>query len=141
MSQLADICDAVIRDLKDNVAGLDGATEHPYEAWDPEHLIADGARHLAVFPIVEEQDLERRAIGAHTLTQSFVILFWEGSDTEATRLVADPEGAKAMLDVQQDVRDRLLLPTWNAEYGQTTFPETTSLVRWFRTTVTFSVDP
>lgn len=107
MSDFERFCDALKADLVTNIPALTDAETHLYAAWDPERFEADGKRHLAVWPEGEAEAPEPLATGSHALNQSYVVAVWESSGAEPTRLELDEEGAKTLLDLHNDVRDRL----------------------------------
>ena len=141
------MCDAIKTDLVANVTGLGSAkvptkNRHLYEPWDPENLEADGARHLAVWPLQEAEEKQPLATGSHALNQQYAVVVWESSGTESTRLQRDEAGAATFLQLHNDTRGRFYVET-NQQLGGsdrvwyvgTSFPVVPGPVRWFAITV------
>ena len=143
VSTFAATCDALIEDLRDNVPSLavDPENVHRYLAWFPEQLVADGDRHLAVFPSPDNFDApetEGAPIGAHLRSQGFVILVWEPAEGESQRATSDEEGAKALLNLYEAVLARLYVTanqtmagSWKQWFAGASVPARSGQVRWF----------
>jgi hypothetical protein len=146
ISSLITVVDALVHDLQMAVPGLgpDVVSDdrvHRYGAWSAEELTADGKRHLAVWPISEANEDEYLTNSAIELVQEFQIVVWE-SNLGVERLVDDEEGAKALLELQEDVKTRLRLSaqafggSYLSKYAAMTLDQSPSLTRGFVMTVT-----
>lgn len=144
ISTLVTVCDALIADLQGFVSGLgtiDPSRVHRYAPWNPEELLADGYRHLAVWPVGDAETGEDYVNLAREFVEHYDVLVWEPAGTEASRAVEDEAGAKAFLELQADVLERFLLPAQSAggaylaRYVSTTFPESPGISRWFRSRI------
>lgn len=152
-SDWQDVCDAIIAELqtgatsgKGAVAGLgpDVVPEgrvHRYETWDPEELVDDGKRHLAVWPAAEGEEVvdEESAEGAHSFYQYYDLMVWESAKASATRRVRSQDRTAAFLELHRAVRGRFYLTvnerlggTQQTWYRATQFAEHLGKTRWFR---------
>ncbi len=146
MSDWSTVCDAIATELQTNVAGLAASsslTLHKYERWDPEYLIADRNRHLAVWPAGEgSESAQGLATGADALEQTYVVMVWESGSVENQRLVRDEGSAATFLDLHNAVRARFYLEANRmlggsalVRYAGCSFPEQIGLVRFFAVAV------
>lgn len=143
MSDYSTVCDAIIDDLRNNVPGLVDVPDrniHRYSPWSPEELVADGGKHLAVWPAGEgAESAEPMTTGSHMLNQVYAILWWESSGIEAPRLVGDEDGAATLLDLHNAIRARIYRDEFQTIGGSdrvwyvgTDFPEQVGQVRGFQ---------
>ena len=121
MSDWSEVCAAIVAELQygtssgqGGVSGLDPGTVppaqvHQLEPWDPEEFVADGKRHLAVWPHPDGETTTPLGHDLHELTQLYVIQVWESSGTESTRRTRDEASAGTLLDLQNAVRARFYL--------------------------------
>lgn len=150
------VCDAIVAELQTGATSGAGAVEgldptkvpesrvHRYETWDPEHLIEDGHRHLAVHPAAQGEEVvdDESAEGAHSWHQFYDLWVWESAGKEATRRVREQDLSAAFLQLHSDVRARFYR-TVNETLGgaqqtwprATEFPQQLGKVRWFRMTI------
>lgn len=134
-------CTIVAADLQNNVTGLRDALLHVWIPYDPEELVADvGEHHLSIFPVATtaQEASPLTTDGGQLLTETYRILYWEHAADESSRGVADPEAARALLQLASDVRDRFFLrsnvflgQTEYTRYIGTVFPDRSGLIRWF----------
>lgn len=138
-------CEAVIADLTNYVEGLGTVTAHKLAPWDPQEIVNDGNRHLAVWPLGESEGqgeaVEPLHMSADNVLQAYRVLIWEpGTDT--ARQVLDEDAASAFLTLHNQVRARFYNDSlavtgyWKIRYRGVTFPDRTSDVRWFAIDVT-----
>lgn len=147
MSDFEVVCNAVIADLTAAGRPLEGATTHLLAPWNPEELMPDDKRHLAVWPVAEQAESpapqEEFVTGGHTLTQGYYVLVWEMASDEEARLKLDETKAAEWFDLHNAIRARFYVeanqqlgasnPLW---YAGTTLPEQVSNVRWMRLALT-----
>jgi hypothetical protein len=142
VSDFSDVCDAIATDLKSQVAAFqtnDDLEVHKYESWDPEELVADSKKHLAVWPVGEGAEAAGPLVSnAHELNQTFVALYWEPTGTDASRVVRDEDAAKALFNLHNAVRARFYVETnqmlagsYRLWYSGASFPDRPGPVRWF----------
>lgn len=144
MSDWSDTIEAIAADIQANVSGLSGVELHRYDAQDPEQVESDGARHLAVWPHAggNPETGAEFLNSSRLLEQRCVVMVWESTATESTRGVKDETAAKDFLQLENDVRARLLLKTqsfggaWLTAWDGTEFGTTAGTVRWFQLVVT-----
>lgn len=142
-SVMVQVCDALIADLQSFVPGLGpdavaSSRVHLYAPWTPEAFLADGYRHLAVWPTGEEPEVaEPLATGFHDRVQFYHIVVWEPAGEE--RGVADDAGTLTFLDLYESVIGRLYVTTnqnlggsWRTWFASSELDTTASLLRWFR---------
>lgn len=139
MSRWSSVCDAVLADLQDHVANLSAANAvpHKYAAWDPQHLRADGSRHVAVYP--GGQQATGLLMPVTTQIDVLVhVLVWEDQAHEYERRFADEAAAAAFYDLHDQVEARFELianialgGAWYVEYLSTDLPDTALPVRYF----------
>lgn len=143
-SDFETFCNELIADLTVGVAGLGTVTVHTPAPWDPEELVNDGERHLAVWPLGESEgrgeDVEPLHMSADNILQAYRVLVWEPS-TDTARQVLDPEAASAFLTLHNQVRARFyagfsVAGWWKIRYRGVTFPDRTTDSRWFAIDVT-----
>jgi hypothetical protein len=118
VSRWSAVCDAIMLDLTENVAGLTEATspslkKHLYVKWDPEFLTADKDRHLAVFP--DSLQVVPLANEAHEHVSLMQIVVWENLQ-EAARMLRNEAAAAALFDIHDAIMVRLYL-TANENVG------------------------
>lgn len=141
------LCDAVEVDLTASVPELSGAIFHKLAPWDPDELITSVAeRHVAVWPEGDTPETsDPFTTGGVLLGQSYVLLVWEPTSAEDTRLQVDYQDAQAFMELQESVRARIL--SWTptplvtgtlCRYGGTRFVQTATPTRWFASSFTIS---
>ncbi len=111
MSRWSDVCTALMTDLTENVTGLTEATapslqKHLYTKWDPEFLIADKNRHIAIFP--DSLTVVPLANEAHEHVSVIQIVVWEDVQ-ELARLTRNEALTAALYDVHDAIMTRLYL--------------------------------
>lgn len=138
MSDWSDVCHGVLEDLTENVGGLIGIATHHCVPWDPEGLVDDGSRHLAVWPSPEGENAEPFTTLGENYTAQFLVAYWEPSGEEDQTQLADPDAAESLLELHNTTRARFLRRTlnttggsWSLRYRGVRFPDATGLTRWF----------
>lgn len=110
MSYYSDVIDAILLDLMTNVPNLGGVKVHKYASHDLQSLVADGKRHIAMWPTGEAPSEEAQPLmtGAKNFQLIFQLLYWEPSDEQA-RGVADETAAFRLLELVDEMRARLMV--------------------------------
>jgi hypothetical protein len=139
--------DAIATDLVTNVGALNPPTQvHKYGSWNPDLLLPDSSRHLAVFVDPDAQEeadyVEAGTNSSVEIIERYSILIWEPAGNEADRQAEDTAGDSAFLQLHFDARARLLRPAQSfggaylTKYSGVAFGDRTRLVRWCRLDVT-----
>jgi len=135
-------CTAISDLLTVNVTGMGAVTVHKLVPWDPAELVADGDRHLAVWPVADTPEVtEPLTLDSLNAVQTYRVLVWENAGVESSRQVLDEQAASDFLQLQNDTRRmfhpfRTFANTWKVRYRGTAFPERPSTVRWFEMEIT-----
>jgi hypothetical protein len=157
VSDYADFIDDAVLQIQAQVAGFDTSIVpddirhvHRYAPWNPLDLVADGNRHLAMWPLPDAEaasPLAQNVQQVHTLQHVFAVLAWEDAAPQNSRQMPDEAKDRAWLDVANGLRDffyveanRQRAYAWGGYYRithvGTTFPETPQAVRWVALTIT-----
>lgn len=139
MSDFSTVVDAIVSELTATVPALAAAKIHRYTPWDPEELVADRSKHLAVWPEGETtEEAAPMTYGSRQVRQGYVVLCWEPSGAESARGKRDEAAALVWLDLQNAVRARFhvkanmtLGGSMMLRYISTRLPERSGQVRWF----------
>lgn len=118
MSIGSEITDYWVSDLTENVDGLADVQTHVYTSRSIESLLADGRKHLAVWPVdtgpqQRPAPYDQQAIqttGSLNTEYNFAVLYWEPS-SEAENTKADEDAAADLLQLADDMRARFLSQT------------------------------
>ena len=143
-------CDAIIADLRANVAAIGAipaANIHRYEPWDPQDMQAspgDG-NHLAVWPAIEGTEAARPLTtgpGSDLLEQRFAVSYWEHIGTEGGAGVRDEVASAALFTLHNAVRARFYIVAniqiggaFDTRYLGSTLPSKATGVRFFTLTI------
>lgn len=143
-SEVKQVCDWVLDDLQSNVPALAAVATHRIAPWDPERFTLDGDPHLACWPLPVMETSKPLTTLAHELTSDYVVAYWEPSEMEDGRQVADEEAAEGLFLIRDAIRDRfydlsnaVIGSTFKVWYVASETNDATSLTRWLL--ITFEV--